>query len=102
MLAVVAEGLSGLEEKVVFVGGATIDLYVSYPADAASRPTDDVDCVVELASRGEYYALEEELRGLGFKNFPGKGPVCRWEYRGIMVDVMPTEGKVLASGLDRL
>lgn len=79
----------------MYVGGATIDLYVSYPADAAARPTDDVDCVVELASRGEYYALEEELRGLGFKNFPGKGPVCRWEYRGIMVDVMPTEGKVL-------
>lgn len=95
MLAVVAKGLSGLQEKAVFVGGATIDLYVSYPADAASRPTDDVDCVVELASRGEYYGLEEELRRLGFKNFPGKGPVCRWEYRGIMVDVMPTEGKIL-------
>jgi predicted nucleotidyltransferase len=95
ILAVVAKGLRGLKEKVAFIGGATIDLYVTYPADAASRPTDDVDCVVEMASRGQYYGIEEELRSLGFKNFLGKGPVCRWEYRGIMVDVMPTEGKIL-------
>lgn len=95
MLAVVAKGLRGFKEKVAFIGGATIDLYISYPADAASRPTDDVDCVVELASRGQYYAIEEELRSLGFKNFLGKGPLCRWEYFGIMVDVMPTEGKIL-------
>ncbi|MEK9145124.1 MAG: hypothetical protein AAB339_05900 [Elusimicrobiota bacterium] len=95
MLAVVAKGLRGFKEKVAFIGGATIDLYISYPADAASRPTDDVDCVVELASRGKYYAVEEELRSLGFKNSLGKGPLCRWEYRGIMVDVMPTEGRIL-------
>lgn len=95
MLAVVAKGLRGLKEKVAFVGGATIDLYLSYPADSASRPTDDVDCVVEMASRGKYYLIEEELRSLGFKNSSGKGPICRWEYCGIMVDVMPTEGKIL-------
>lgn len=95
MLAVVAEGLRGFKEKVAFVGGATIDLYISFAADAPSRATDDVDCVVELTSRGQYYAIEEELRSLGFKNSLGKGPICRWEYRGIMVDVMPTEGKIL-------
>lgn len=32
---------------------------------------------------------------MGFKNSIGKGPICRWEYSGIMVDVMPTEGKIL-------
>lgn len=95
MLAVVAKGLRRLKEKVAFVGGATLDLYISYPADATSRPTDDVDCVVEMTSRGRYYAVEEELRSLGFKNFLGKGPICRWEFRGIMVDVMPTDGKIL-------
>ncbi len=95
MLAVVAKGLRGFKEKVVFVGGATIDLYVTYPAEAISRPTDDVDCVVEMTSRGQYYVIEEELRSLGFKNSLGKGPICRWEYCGIMVDVMPTEGKIL-------
>ena len=99
MLAVVAQGLRGLREKVVFVGGATIDLYLSDPAAGEGRATDDVDCVVELASRPQYYALEEELRALGFKHPMGKeGPICRWEYRGIQVDVMPTEGQALGFG----
>lgn len=95
MLAAVAKGLRDFKEKVAFVGGATIDLYISYPEDAGSRPTDDVDCVVEMASRGQYYTIEEELRSLGFKHNLGKGPICRWEYSGITVDVMPSEGKIL-------
>lgn len=95
MLTVVAKGLRGLREKVAFVGGAIVDLYISYPADAEPRPTDDVDCVVGLTSRGRYYAIEEELRALGFKHSLGEGPICRWEYCGIMVNVMPTEGKIL-------
>lgn len=95
MLAIVAKGLKGLKERVVFVGGATIELYV-LPAAAEGRATDDVDCVVELASRVKYHDLEQELRSLGFKHpiLPG-APICRWEYSGISVDVMPTEGKVL-------
>ncbi len=67
MLAVVAKGLKGLKERVVFVGGATIELYV-VASTPEGRATDDVDCVVEMASRVNYYALEEELRRLGFKH----------------------------------
>lgn len=95
MLAVAARGLRGLKEKVAFVGGAAVELHITYPADAAPRPTDDVDCVVELASLGQYYRIEEELRSLGFKNAAGKGPICRWEYSGIKVDVMPTDPAIL-------
>lgn len=95
MLAIVAKGLKGLKKRVVFVGGATIELYVASSAPEG-RATDDVDCVVEIASRGKYYALEEELRTLGFKHpMAERAPICRWEYSGISVDVMPTEGKVL-------
>jgi predicted nucleotidyltransferase len=96
MLAIVAKGLKGLKERVVFVGGATIELYVASSAPEG-RATDDVDCVVEMASgRVKYYALEEELRKLGFKHpMAERAPICRWEYSGIQVDVMPTEGKVL-------
>jgi|SRR5579859_6234726 len=96
MLAAVAKGLRHLKEKVVFVGGATIDLYLSDPAAPEARATDDVDCVVELAKRTEYHGIEEELRKLGFKHPMGeKAPVCRWRFQGIQVDVMPTEGRVL-------
>ena len=68
MLGIVAQGLKGLKEKVVFVGGATVDLFITDPAAPATRATVDVDCVVELGGRIEYYALEEELRALGFKH----------------------------------
>ncbi len=67
MLAIVAKGLKGLKERVVFVGGATLELYVASSAPEG-RATDDVDCIVEMASRVKYYALEEELRILGFNN----------------------------------
>lgn len=96
MLGVVAKGLKGLKEKVVFVGGATIDLFVNDPAAPGTRETDDVDCVVELASRRGYHALEEELRALGFQHpMDEQAPICRWKFCGIKVDVMPTEGAVL-------
>lgn len=96
MLTVVAKGLKGLREKVVFVGGATIDLFVTDVAGPRTRATDDVDCVVEMEGRIQYHQLEDELRGLGFKNDTREGaPVCRWIYCGIKVDVMPSEGGVL-------
>ncbi|MBI5239589.1 MAG: nucleotidyl transferase AbiEii/AbiGii toxin family protein [Elusimicrobia bacterium] len=96
MLGIVAQGLKGLKEKVVFVGGATVDLFITDPAAAGTRATVDVDCIVELVRLGKYYALEEELRALGFQHPTEENPpICRWMFRGIKVDVMPTEGAIL-------
>lgn len=66
MVAVVAKGLRGLKEKVVFVGGSTIELYLAPARTGEARPTDDVDCIVELGTKRQYHDLEEELRALGF------------------------------------
>lgn len=96
MLALVAKGLGPLKDRVVFVGGATIELYVEDTATPTVRATDDVDCVAQILTRSDYYQLEEKLRGLDFKHPIGKNsPICRWDYHGIPVDVMPTEGKIL-------
>lgn len=96
MLGVVAKGLTGLREKVVFVGGATIDLFITDPGAPGTRETDDVDCVVELAGLAQYHVLEEQLRTLGFRHsMDERAPICRWMFCGIKVDVMPTEGAVL-------
>jgi hypothetical protein len=96
MLGTVARGLKDLKEKVVFVGGATIDLFILDPAAPPTRATDDVDCVVEVVERSEYHALEAELRSLGFEHSMSPGsPICRWLFCGIKVDVMPAEGDVL-------
>lgn len=97
MLGIVAKGLKGLKEEVVFVGGATVDLFITDPAATGTRETDDVDCVIELVGKARYYALEEKLRALGFQNpMDEEKPVlCRWKFRGIKVDVMPTDAAVL-------
>ncbi|MEK7383389.1 MAG: hypothetical protein AAB262_08895 [Elusimicrobiota bacterium] len=97
MLGIVAKGLKGLKEEVVFVGGATIDLFITDPAAPGTRETDDVDCVIELVGKAKYYALEERLRALDFQNpLDEEKPVlCRWKFHGITVDVMPTDPSVL-------
>ena len=51
MLALVARGLRELKDSVVFVGGATVDMYVADSAAEPLRATDDVDCVVALMVR---------------------------------------------------
>jgi predicted nucleotidyltransferase len=92
----VAKGLKGLERKVVFVGGATIGLFITDTAAPATRPTDDVDCVVEVVAQTDYHRLEEELRGLGLTQDMSQGaPIYRWILGGIKVDIMPTQGAIL-------
>lgn len=95
MLAGVARSLKELKDEVVFVGGATIDLFLEDPAAPATRATDDVDCVVELATLGAYHELEERLRRLGFKNAQEEGIICRWKIGEVKVDVMPADGGIL-------
>jgi predicted nucleotidyltransferase len=96
MLQTVADGLEELNEDIVFVGGAVAELYADDPASSDIRPTQDVDCTIELSSYKELTELEEALRAKGFTNDNSNGaPICRWIYQEIKVDVMPTEGNVL-------
>jgi hypothetical protein len=96
MLGQIAKGLGPLREKVVFVGGSAVALYLMDPAVPGIRPTEDVDCVIKLVTRAEYYKLEEQLRKLGFQHVAEhNAPICRWRYHGLTADIMPTEGSVL-------
>jgi predicted nucleotidyltransferase len=96
MLHTVAHGLDELRDEIVFVGGAVAELYADDPASSDIRPTQDVDCTLELSSYKEFAELEVELRAKGFANDNSQGaPICRWIYQEIKVDVMPTEGNVL-------
>lgn len=83
--------LSALDRKIVFVGGATISLHIDDPASQGVRVTRDVDLVVELSGRPEYYSLEEDLRANGFvQQMLDDSPICRWSKDDLLVDVMPT------------
>ena len=96
MLQTVAKGLEELKEEVVFVGGVVAELYADDPASSDIRPTLDVDCVIEISSRLEHAKLEERLRTKKFSHDISKGaPICRWIYKDIKVDVMPTDEKIL-------
>ena len=96
MLQTVALGLGELKDEMVFVGGAVAELYADNPAASEIRPTIDVDCVIEIRSRLQFAQMEENLRAKGFTNDTSEGaPICRWIYKDIKVDVMPTDSSVL-------
>ncbi len=96
MLQIVANGLGELKNDMVFVGGAVAELYANDPAASDIRPTLDVDCVIGLSTRLEFYRLEDNLRARGFANDTSQGaPICRWIYKDIKVDVMPTDENIL-------
>lgn len=97
MIETVAHGLGHLRNEIVFVGGATTSLYVTDPAAPASMPSDDVDCIVEVTSKTQFAQLEKELRKMGFKHpiHEENVPLCRWDYCGIRVDIMPTKSTIL-------
>jgi hypothetical protein len=61
MLGMVAEVLQQLPQRIVFTGGATISLYLDDYSIEDMRPTDDVDCVVEILSQPDYYRLAKAL-----------------------------------------
>jgi len=91
MLQTVAAGLEELKDYIVFIGGAVAELYADDPASSDIRPTQDIDCTIELSSYKELTELENDLRVKGFANDTSQGaPICRWIYNGIKVDVMPT------------
>ena len=85
----VANALTGLNEKVVFVGGATISLYPDRPVFEV-RPTDDVDVIIEILNYVDRAKIEEKLRSIGFAHDIESGIICRFKIQGIIVDIMPT------------
>lgn len=86
--------LEELGPEVVFVGGATVSLYTDRPA-SETRPTEDVDILIELLNYSGYAAVEEKLRSKGFVNDMDSGVICRYRVQGVVVDVMPTREEIL-------
>jgi len=89
--------LGPILDEVVFVGGATVHLWLTDPGAPPARATEDVDVICEVASRAEYYRLGERLRERGRQEAVGEPVLCRWrspEPR-LVLDVMPTDPDIL-------
>jgi len=83
--------LGEMNEQVIFVGGATIGLYIDDPGAEDARVTNDVDITIEIASLGELESIREDLVKKGFKQSPEDKVLYRFRYDNIKADVMSTK-----------
>jgi hypothetical protein len=96
LLESVVRALGPLRDRFVFVGGCTTGLLVTDIAAAPVRATLDVDVIVEVLTLVDYHALERELEQAGFRRDRSpEAPVCRWIVGNCVLDVMPTDERVL-------
>jgi hypothetical protein len=96
-LEVAADLLGPLLEEVVFVGGATVHLWLTEPGAPPARATEDVDVICEVATRTAYYRPGDRLRERGLQEAADEPVLCRWRSAEprLVLDVMPTDADIL-------
>ena len=78
-LRAVADRLDRLQFDYAFVGGAVVNLLLDDAGFSPSRPTEDIDVIIEVVTHEPYSELEARLRALGFDHDMRPGaPLCRW------------------------
>jgi hypothetical protein len=90
--------LGDLVDSVVFVGGATIVLWVTDPTAPPARPTKDVDVIIEVTTRPDLHRFEQRLRDAGFREAMDSNVICRWRHADdadLILDAMPARGELL-------
>lgn len=97
MLMRVVAHLTPLRERLVFLGGAVTELFITLPGARRPRQTKDVDVVIDVMNLGEYSdTLRKQLIGLGLREDDRDGaPLCRWLLEDMIIDIMPTRGDIL-------
>jgi predicted nucleotidyltransferase len=97
LLEAAAAALGDLLPEVVFVGGATVELWITDPGAPPVRPTKDVDVVVEVTSCSAFYDFEARLRAQGFREDQEDGVICRWRHSRteLILDAMPSQAGIL-------
>lgn len=96
LLTAVVRALGALRDRFVFVGGCATGMLLTDVAAAPVRATQDVDVIVEVLTLADYHALERELERAGFAHDRSPdAPVCRWVVANCLLDVMPTDERIL-------
>ncbi|HEX5622235.1 MAG TPA: hypothetical protein VFX51_27665 [Solirubrobacteraceae bacterium] len=100
LLEAAASEFGDLLRRVVFLGGATIGLWITDPTARAPRVTYDVDVVAEVVTLGAYEAFQTDLRRQGFREDVSSGVIGRWRagYGDLIVDVVPAEPRLAGFG----
>lgn len=87
----IANALGDLNEKVVYVGGAIVSLYIDDLSAEDVRSTKDIDITLQIASITELENLRELLNQKGFKQSSEDDVVCRFRFEGVKIYVMSTK-----------
>jgi predicted nucleotidyltransferase len=96
MVERIAEALGPLRERVVFLGGSATGLLITDPTATSIRRTNDVDVIVEVATVGAYYQINEALLAQGFRNDTSENASsCRYCWEDLLLDAMPTDAAIL-------
>lgn len=78
-LILVANRFDDLCGEVTFVGGCITGLLITDKAAPDVRFTVDVDCIINVVTKHEYYSLSKKLRNKGFTEMlSGDHPICRY------------------------
>jgi len=92
----VAAALGELREELVLVGGCAASLLIDAPTALPPRVTYDVDLIAVVTALPGYHRLEERFAERGFeRDTSPDAPICRWRIRNLIVDLMPTDERVL-------
>jgi hypothetical protein len=94
--------LGEVREQVIFLGGASIALWLTDPAGRPLRVTDDVDVIAEVATLAEYENFQAALRRRGFAEDIHSGVIVRWRHEelDVVLDAVPAAER-LAGFSDR-
>ncbi|MFM8433602.1 MAG: nucleotidyl transferase AbiEii/AbiGii toxin family protein [Bacteroidota bacterium] len=87
----IAKALGELNDRVVYVGGAIVSVYINDPAAEDIRPTKDIDITLEILTLAELENLRILLNEKGFSQTSDANVMCRFMYDDITVDVMSTK-----------
>lgn len=86
----IALALGELNEKVVYVGGAVVSLYIDDTSAEDVRPTKDIDIALEIITLGELENLRQLLNQKKFYQTAEDNVICRFRFEEIIIDVMAT------------
>lgn len=93
---IVAAALGELREELVLVGGCAVSLLIDAPTAPPPRVTYDVDLIAVVTALPGYHRLEQRFAEHGFKRDASPdAPICRWRIGNLIVDLMPTDERVL-------
>jgi hypothetical protein len=98
LLQLAARKLGNLNDDVVYLGGCATALFINDPSSLDVRATIDVDCIIDVISLVEYHKFENQLIDKGFKKSMEEDVICRFRCDEVILDVMPTDQKILGFG----